>query len=187
VDGPELAHGLGQRIPQRFRAPLKTSLRQINERLGGYIRGELALALVMALLQGTALRILGVPHAWILGLIAGFSNVVPYSPYLTAMAPALVLVGLEGGGWARLLAVSIVFILVQKIEALYLTPVWVGRASKLHPLEVLLGVLCFGFAFGILGLIFAIPLMIVVKVVGEVCLAKWVADPWFKGEEESAG
>lgn len=183
VDGPELIRGLELRIPPRYRSRLWEILHRINERLGGYIRGELALAVVMALLHGTALRLLGVPHAWILGWIAGFSNVVPYSPYLTALAPALILVGLEGGGWTRILGVAIVFLLVQKIEAFYLTPVWVGRASKLHPLEVLLGVLCFGFAFGILGLIFAIPLMIVLKVLSEVFLADYVANPWFKGED----
>jgi predicted PurR-regulated permease PerM len=68
---------------------------------------------------------------------------------------------------------------VQKAEALYFTPVWVGRASRLHPLEVLLGILCFGFAFGLIGLIFAVPLMIVVKVVLESLIADYQRHPWF--------
>ena len=68
---------------------------------------------------------------------------------------------------------------MQKLEALYFTPVWVGRASRLHPLEVLLGILCFGFAFGLIGLIFAVPLMIVVKVVLEHLIDDYKQHPWF--------
>ena len=74
------------------------------------------------------------------------------------------------------------FTAVQKPEALYFTPVWVGRASRLHPLEVLLGPPGFGFAFGLLGLIFAVPLAVVLKVVAEELLADYRAHPWF-GEE----
>ena len=182
LDGPEMVQWLERWIPPRHRPRVKAVVGQIHERLGGYIRGEIAVAVVMALLHGLALQLLGVPYAWILGLVAGVSNVVPYSPYLTALAPALIMTGLDGGSASRLLAVGIVFVAVQKIEALYLTPVWVGRASKLHPLEVLLGILCFGFAFGLLGLIFAVPLMIVVKVLGDVFLADYERHPWFTRE-----
>jgi len=55
----------------------------------------------------------------------------------------------------------------------------VGRASRLHPLEVLLAILCFGFAFGLIGLIFAVPLMIALKVVAESLVADYQRHPWF--------
>jgi predicted PurR-regulated permease PerM len=119
-------------------------------------------------------------------VVAGISNVVPYSPYVTALPAALVLAGLQGMGWGTTVAIALVFTVVQKLEALYFTPVWVGRASKLHPLEVLLAVVCFGFAFGIPGLIFAVPLMIVVKVSAEHILADYKEHPWYTGGEGDA-
>lgn len=184
-EGPRLLVGLDELIPPRFRHRARAMAADIHDRLGGYIRGELALALVMSLFQGLAFQILGVPYAWLLGLVAGVSNIVPYSPYLTALVPALVMAGLEGGSWSHLLLIVLVFTAVQKVEALYLTPVWVGRASKLHPLEVLLAILCFGFAFGLLGLIFAVPMMIVVKVVSQHLLQDYRANAWYRGSENT--
>jgi predicted PurR-regulated permease PerM len=112
--------------------------------------------------------------------VAGFSNIVPYSPYVTAMPVAMLLTAFEGAGWGRIIAIGLTFFVVQKAEGFYFTPVWVGRASRLHPLEVLLALVCFGFAFGLLGLIFAVPLMIVIKVAGKKLLDVYRAHPWFR-------
>jgi predicted PurR-regulated permease PerM len=98
---------------------------------------------------------------------------------VTALPLALLFSALGGSGWGHLLLVILVFELVQKAEAFYLTPVWVGRASGLHPLEVLLAIFCFGYAFGLLGLIFAVPLMIVAKALSRALIANYKTQPWF--------
>jgi len=182
VEGPSLARGLDSLIPVRFKDKADALAGEINRRLGGYIRGQLAVALVMSFLQGLGLQLMGVPYAWVLGLLAGFANIVPYTPYVTALPLALLFSALAGAGWGHLLLLVLVFELVQKAEAFYLTPVWVGRASGLHPLEVLLAVFCFGYAFGIVGLIFAVPLMIVLKALFRALLAKYRTHPWYTGE-----
>ncbi|MBS1785241.1 MAG: AI-2E family transporter [Acidobacteria bacterium] len=173
-------------VPPRLRPRADRMMSAIHARLGGYIRGQLAVAVVMSLLQWLVFALLGVPYAALLGIIAGFSTFIPYSPYLTALPPALVLAYLEGGRGGRLLLIALVFIAVQKVEALYLTPVWVGRASKLHPLEVLLALVVFGTWFGILGLAFAVPLMVVAKVVWEDLLADYQTSPWFTKDASGA-
>ena len=182
VEGPRLLHALDSLVPLRHLEEARNAAHDINRRLGGYIRGQLAVSLVMSFLQGLAFQIMGVPFAWLMGLVAGFSNVVPYSPYFTALPPALLFLALDGGSGARLLALALVFTVVQKSETLYFTPVWVGRASGLHPLEVLLAILCFGYAFGVLGLIFAVPLMIILKTGGRIALERYRAHPWFTAE-----
>ena len=179
VEGAELMEAAADLIPPRYRGRIQGMVGNIHQRLGGYIRGQLGVAAVMALLQSVAFQIVGVPYAWLLGPVAGVSNIVPYSPYLTALLPALIVAGLGGAHGGHLLVIALVFTIVQKSEAMYFTPVWVGRASRLHPLEVLLGILCFGFAFGLIGLIFAVPLMIVVKVVLENLIADYKQHPWF--------
>lgn len=166
-------------VPARLRSRADGMMAAIHARLGGYIRGQLSVAVVMSLLQWVVFTALGVPYAALLGLVAGFSTFIPYSPYVTALPPALVLAYLDGGRGGRLLLIALVFIAVQKLEALYLTPVWVGRASKLHPLEVLLALIVFGTWFGLLGLIFAVPLMIVAKVVWEDLVADYRLSPWY--------
>ena len=182
VEGPRLIQAVDALVPERYLKRARSLANEINARLGGYVRGQLAVSLVMSLLQGLAFQIVGVPYAWLLGLVAGFSNVVPYSPYITALPPALLFFAIAGAGGGKLLVLALVFTLVQKTETLYFTPVWVGRASGLHPLEVLLAILCFGYAFGLVGLIFAVPLMIILKVAGRLVLASYKDHPWFKGE-----
>lgn len=179
-DGREILGLLKELAPPRHRDRLQGYALEIHNRLGGYVRGQLAVALVMSLLQGLALALLGVPWAWVLGLVAGFSNFIPYSPYLTALPPALLLAYLDGGRAGYLGVILLVFTLVQKVEALYLTPVWVGRASGLHPLEVLLALVAFGHWFGVLGLLFAVPLMIVAKVAWHALLQDYKASHWFQ-------
>jgi predicted PurR-regulated permease PerM len=179
VEGATLTQGVDELIPVRFRDKVKSLASEINHRLGGYIRGQLAVMLVMSVLQGLGFQLLGVPYPWVLGLLAGIANVVPYSPYLTALPLALLFSALDGSGAGHLLLIIVVFELVQKCEAFYFTPVWVGRASGLHPLEVLLAIFCFGFAFGIVGLIFAVPMMIVAKALFRTLIENYKSQPWF--------
>ena len=180
IDGPRWLESMESLIPPRFRSEALCVMEEINKRLGGFIRGELLVIISMSLLQGLAFAILDVPYAWLLGLIAGVSNIVPYSPYVTAMPIAILLAAFEGAGWGKIAVIALTFFMVQKAEGFYFTPVWVGRASRLHPLEVLLALLCFGFAFGLLGLIFAVPLMIVFKVIGKKLIEMYRAHPWFE-------
>jgi len=182
VEGPRLTQGLDGLIPTRYREPVRATVQEIHRRLGGYIRGQLAVVLVMAFLQGLALQFLRVPYPWVLGLLAGLSCVVPYSAYVTALPLAVVFSALEGAGGPHLLLIVLVYVVVQKGEAFYFTPVWVGRASGLHPLEVLLGLFCFGFALGLVGLIFAVPLMIITKALGRILVERYKAHPWYFGD-----
>lgn len=181
VEGPRLTQGVNELVPERFRETVTSLAAEINNRLGGYIRGQLSVALVMSFLQGLGFQILGVPYPWVLGLLAGVANAVPYSPYVTALPLALLFSALAGAGWGHLLLLILVFEGVQKAEAFYFTPVWVGRASGLHPLEVLLAMFCFGYAFGLFGLIFAVPLMIVAKTLSRALVAHYKSQPWFNG------
>lgn len=182
LEGPHLIRWVDGLLPARHRERTRTVALAIHRRLGGYIRGQLGVALVMSLFQGLGFALLAVPYAWLLGVVAGFSNLVPYSPYVTALPPAILLAAIEGAGPGRMLLIPLLFTTIQKAETLYFTPVWVGRATRLHPLEVLLAILAFGHAFGIVGLIFAVPLMITLKVVGEEALAEYRKHPWFTGE-----
>ena len=186
VDGPKWLESLESLVPNRFRADVRGCLAEMNDRLGGFIRGELMVIVVMSILQGLAFALLGVPYAWLLGLLAGASNIVPYSPYATALPLAALMAAFEGAGWGRISGIAFTFFMVQKVEGFYLTPVWVGRASRLHPLEVLLALVCFGFAFGVLGLIFAVPLMIVIKVLGHKFVQVYRGHPWFGVTEGTA-
>ncbi len=179
MEGRTLLASARSLVPPRYQRRADRMVRVIHARLGGYIRGQLAVALIVALLQTLALLALRVPYATLIGPLAGLATFIPGSPYLVALPSALTLAYLSGDRGTALVVIGVVFVAVQQIEALYLTPVWVGRASKLHPLEVLLALVVFGTWFGLLGLIFAVPLMIVAKVAWEDLVKDYQASPWF--------
>lgn len=179
MEGRALLAAAERLVPPRLRPRVRRMARLVHARLGGYIRGQLSVALVMAVLQSLALMILRVPYATLIGLAAGAATFIPGAAYLLAMPGALLLAYLDGTRGGGLFAIAITFIAVQQVENLYLTPVWVGRASRLHPLEVLLALVVFGTLFGLLGLIFAVPLMIVAKVAWEDLVKDYQASPWY--------
>lgn len=186
MEGRTLLTSARSLVPPRYQRRADRMVRVIHARLGGYIRGQLAVALLMAVLQTLALLTLRVPYAALIGLLAGFATFIPGSPYLVALPSALTLAYLNGDRGTGLVVIGVVFIAVQQIEALYLTPVWVGRASRLHPLEVLLALVVFGTWFGLLGLIFAVPLMIVAKVAWEDLVKDYQASPWYTRDSGGA-
>jgi predicted PurR-regulated permease PerM len=182
LEGPSLLEQARSLVPPRFRPRVERMAAATHDRLGGYIRGQLAVVAAMILLHGIVMTFAGVPWAWLVALGAGLALFIPYAPYAVALPVALLLTYLEYGSGARVSLVLLAFLLTQAVEGLYLTPVWVGRASRLHPLEVLLALLAFGAVFGLLGLIFAVPLMVVVKVALEELVRDYRAHPWF-GEQ----
>lgn len=94
AEGPQFLEAMDGLVPLRHRERIRALVKSVHQRLGGYIRGQIAVSAAMTLLQSIAFEIVGVPYAWLLGLVAGVSNVVPYSPYLTALLPALIVAGL---------------------------------------------------------------------------------------------
>jgi predicted PurR-regulated permease PerM len=118
----------------------------------------------MGVLYAIGFLIARVPLAISIGLFSGLLNFVPYLGTLTGLALSLSFVALDGGGWARVLGVIVVFIVVQSVEAYYLTPKLLGSSLDLHPMWVLVGLMIGGSLFGILGIILAVPVIAVAKV-----------------------
>lgn len=151
-------------IPPRHRAVWDQLLNQINWVLSSYVRSQLLIAFIMGLLYALGFAILRVPLALTLGLLSGFLNFIPYLGTLTGLGLSLSFVALDGAGPVRMLAVVAVFVIVQSIEAYYLTPRLLGSRLDLHPLWVLAGLVVAGNLFGLLGIILAVPVIAVAKV-----------------------
>ncbi len=151
-------------IPPRFRPITSNLLGQINQVLSSYVRSQLFIALVMGSLYAAGFLALRVPMALTLGFLSGLLNFVPYLGTLTGMGLSLTFVALDGAGLGRLIGVLAVFITVQSIEGYYLTPRLLGSRLNLHPLWVLMGIMIGGNLFGLLGIILAVPVIAVTKV-----------------------
>jgi len=144
--------------------------RQIDKVLGGFIRGQLIVALFVGILSGAALLILGIDFAVILGIIAGITNIIPYlGPFIGAI-PAVFITLLTSP--MRIIWVIIAFVAIQQIESSLISPKIVGERVGLHPTLVILSLLIGGALWGLMGLIIAVPFAGILRVL-LIAIVQW--------------
>jgi predicted PurR-regulated permease PerM len=152
-------------IPPRYRTVAAVLIGRINNVISSYIRNQLLIALVMGTLYSIGFAILSVPLAFTIGMLSGLLNFIPYLGTLTGFALSISFAALDGAGLARLAGVFAIFIIVQSLEGYYLTPKLLGSRLNLHPMWVLTGLMIGGNLFGLIGIILAVPVIAIAKVV----------------------
>lgn len=164
LDMSNLRRIIEEHIPERHRGAGKRLLDEVADVVRGYVRGRFLIALIMATIYGIGLLILRVPLWAGIGLIAGFIGIIPYLGVLSGLILALGFAALDGAGLGRLAGVVAVFAIAQVIEDYILTPRIIGGKLELHPMLVFIALIIGGDLFGLLGLVLAIPVLAVIKV-----------------------
>jgi predicted PurR-regulated permease PerM len=125
-----------------------------------FFRGQLVIAFLQGLLFAIGFTIVGLKYGFVIGLTLGFLNIIPYLGNIIGLGTALPLAFFQDdGGLMRVLAVLVVFAVVQMIEGYLLTPKIMGDRTGLHPVVIILAIFFWGSALnGIMGMILAIPL-----------------------------
>ena len=143
-----------------------------------FFRGQLIIAFLQGVLFALGFSIVGLKYGFVLGLVLGFLNVIPYLGSILGLSIAVPLALFQdGGGWPLLIGVLVVFTLVQIIEGYLLTPKIMGDRTGLHPLAIIVAVFFWGSALqGILGMILAIPLTAFLVVFWRLLRDKYIAE-----------
>jgi predicted PurR-regulated permease PerM len=151
-------------VPPERRDQALSLLEEIDEVFGGFVRGQLLVALSVAVLAIIALAVLHVPYALLIGAWAGLADVVPYVGPFAGAIPAALVAGFSNG-WPNALAVIAAFVAINQIEAHLLGPRIVSSTVKVSPLTVIFALLIGGHMFGFLGLLIAVPIAGVIRVI----------------------
>jgi predicted PurR-regulated permease PerM len=130
------------------------------EILVAFFRGQLLIAFLQGVLYAIGFEIVGLSSGFLLGLLLGFLNIIPYLGSIVGLGITIPLAFFqEGGGLSTAIWVAVVFTVVQAIEGNLLTPKIMGDQTGLHPMVIIVAVFFWGSALnGITGLILAIPL-----------------------------
>lgn len=153
-------------LPPHWRPIVADWLGEIDHALGGFLRGQFTIALILATIYAVGLALMGVPLGALLGIIAGLANLVPYMSIVAGLVPTLVLFLLsEAPSVGGVLGIVLLFIGGQLLEGVYLSPRIMGRETGLHPVVVLVAILVGGTLFGLLGIVLAVPFTAVLQVV----------------------
>lgn len=162
-DAKAIGRGIVHLFPNKYRTEVREILAGIDETLGSYIRGQLMVMTGVGVLTYAGYLIIGLPYSLLFALFLALMDIVPYiGPFLGA-APALIL-GISMGP-SMAIKILIVNVIVQQCEGNLISPAIMGRTLHLHPMAIVAAILIGGEVGGILGLICAVPVLAVAKVV----------------------
>jgi predicted PurR-regulated permease PerM len=162
-DYEKISAELKSLTPMSIRPKLSRYFVISNNVLGGYIRGQLLVALILCGLYGIGLSATGLRFGLLIGLISGVLSIIPYAGLSIGLGIAM-LVGLANQGDVSLLASVLgVFVVVQMLEGFLITPKLVGGRVGLSPLATMLALVIGGNLFGLLGMLVAIPTAAILK------------------------
>ena len=148
-------------IPPRFRERALRFAGEAGRDLFLYLRGQAVIALCVGGLSALGLTLVGVPAALPMGLLAGLLNMIPYFGPVIACVP-VGLFALQRGLFTVALAIASL-ICVQQIDGLVLSPRIIGSATGFSPALVMVSLFAFGAAWGVAGMLLALPALILIR------------------------
>jgi predicted PurR-regulated permease PerM len=151
--------------PSRHVESLLGFMAEINATLGAYLRGVMIESLCVGLLTIVGLHCMGVDNAVLIGVITALVNPIPFMAPIIGGGLALLMVYFQCQSVSMLLAVATLFVSIRLVDDFVLIPFVLGRSVHLHPVVMVFAVLAGVELGGFLGLVFAIPVTVVLKVV----------------------
>jgi len=169
-------------IPPRWRPRVVDIVTKIDFQVHSFLRGEMVVCLILAVLYSIGFTISAVPFAIPIALIGGISAFVPYVGAMVAVVPAVLLALLEHGAAWNVIGVLVTVITAQALEGNILTPNIVGHQVGLSPLWVILSLMVFATLLGFPGLLLAVPVAAALKVLVVEALGYYKQSSFFKPE-----
>jgi putative permease len=138
---------------------------QFNKQLGGYIFAKFVEASIVGSIITTGLLVLGVEFSFLLGLIAGLTNIIPYVGPFLGIVPGILLCLVKYGTDSTTLAVLILYMVANVIDLALVFPILVSKIVNLHPLLVVVSVILGSQYMGVVGMVISIPLLAAAKLI----------------------
>ena len=186
VDWDRILEKINELLPLDHASVVRSLASEIDSTLSAFVRGMIAVCLVLGIYYATALSLIGLEFGLIIGFIAGLVSFIPYVGALLGGVLAIGLALIQFWGDFELVALVVgVFIIGQIFEGNILTPKLVGNSVGLHPVSLILALSLFGAFFGFIGLLLAVPLAASAGVILRFLIKKYKLSRLFLGENGS--
>ena len=166
--------------PLRWQAQLAILLAEIDGMLGSFVRGQILVGLILSVLYTLGFYLVGLPLALLVGIITGIGNMLPFVGTVIGLSLSLLFCLLSWHGFGQPMGVAAVFVVNHALESWLITPRIVGTSVGLSPFSVIVGVLVFGEMFGFVGILVAVPLTAVTKILARAFLRKYRASAFYR-------
>ena len=154
---------VGNLLPGKFRSSASGFLREYDDLLSRYLRGQVSASLLTGGITWLGLLIVGFPYSFLLGATVAVLGIVPYLGVVVSLIPAIILALVSDNIGLSLGKVAIVYGIAQGLESAVISPRIVGESVGLHPVWIVLSLSLGGFFFGFAGLLIGVPLAVGVK------------------------
>jgi predicted PurR-regulated permease PerM len=150
--------------------------------IAGFVRGQAVICLILGVFYAVGLTLCGLHFGFLIGFGTGVMSFIPFVGALTGFLVAGgVAVAQFWPDWSSILMVVGVFAIGQVLEGYFLTPNLVGKRVGLHPVWLMFSLLAFGYLFGFVGLLVAVPTSAAIGVLIRFALRQYVASPLYTG------
>jgi predicted PurR-regulated permease PerM len=173
--------------PPGRRPTVRALASEIDDTIGGFVRGQGTLCLILCVYYAVALWLAGLNHSLLIGVAAGAISFVPYLGSITGLAVATsVAIAQFWPSWSSIVVVPIIFVLGQAVADYVLSPYLVGLRVNLHPVWMIFALFAFGYLFGIVGLLLAVPLAAACRVLLHFAFEQYYASPLYTARLDPA-
>ena len=163
-DWDRLIEAVREMLPRKIEPTAVILAKECDDVLGAFLKGQLMVMCLLALIYGVGLWLLGLQFAILIALIAGLPSIVPYMGFIVGIGVALVTAFFQFDSMWPILGVVAVFGIGQMMEAMILTPLLVGDRIGLHPVAVIFAIMAGGELFGFTGILLALPVAAIIMV-----------------------
>lgn len=173
-------------VPVQQRDTVRQLARETDAAIAGFVRGQSAVCLILGSFYAVALTLSGLNFGLLIGLISGLITFIPYVGSMTGLILSIgVAVAQFWPDYYSILLVLGIFLFGQFIEGNVLSPKLVGESVGLHPVWVIFALLAFGYLFGFVGLLVAVPLAATIGVLTRFALKRYLESSLYNGEKTS--
>ena len=173
-------------IPVRQRETVHQLARVTDDAISGFVRGQAAVCVILGTFYAVALTLAGLNFGLLIGLISGLITFIPYVGSMTGLVLSVgVAVAQFWPDYTWIAVVIVIFFFGQFVEGNVLSPKLVGESAGLHPVWVIFALLAFGYLFGFVGLLVAVPVSATIGVLARFALRRYLESSFYTGEPTS--
>lgn len=182
LDWDRMVKAIDDCVPRQHVGTVRGLARDINASTAGFVRGQGTLCLVLGVMYAIGLTAVGLNFGLLIGLFAGLISFIPYVGSLVGLILAVgVAIVQFWPEWHWIVVVAVVFFVGQFIEGNVLQPRLVGKSVGLHPVWLMFALLAFGYLFGFLGLLIAVPAAAAIAVLVRFAVQRYRESPVYAG------
>ncbi len=151
-------------LPDGRRIQVIAIAQEVNSSIGGYLRGQVVVSIIVAVLASVALLILGTPHPFFCGIFAGAASVLPFIGVILATLPALFFSWFQYQSVSMLGQAALTFAVIYFVEGYLVKPLVFKESMNLNPLLTIIMVMALGETLGFWGILLALPIASAIKI-----------------------